>query len=58
MQRNEKVAQEKISLGVQVAVDNKCALLIICSSRCKVWQQTYVLLKRCMSTIGDQVTGI
>ena len=58
MQSNEKVAQEKISMGAQVAVGNKCALLIICSSRCKVWQQTLALFKWYMSTIGDQVTGL
>jgi hypothetical protein len=58
MQSNEKFIQEKISMGAQVTVGNKCALLIISSSRFKVLQQTLALFKWCMSRIGDQVTGL
>ena len=57
MQNNEIVTLEKNGLGAQMAIGKKCALLIMCSSSCKVWQHTLSNIELCVSRIGGHRSG-
>jgi hypothetical protein len=57
MRSNEIVTVENKRLGAKVAMGNKCALLIMCSSSCKVWQHTLSNIELCVSRIGGHRSG-
>ena len=56
-QSNILTSFQKISIRSKEAWGNTCALLIMCSGSCRLWQHTLYNIEWCRSTSGDQRTS-